>query len=149
MTPPKHVYVTYIRTTPEQLWEAITDPAWTARYFHGTRIDLRPERGAKLVYRNPDESLAVDGEVLDVEVGKRLSVSWRSLWSDALAREAASRVTFEIEAAGAQQCRLTVIHDRLEASPRTAEEVGQGWPWILSSLKSVLETGEALPTPGA
>ncbi len=147
MTPPAHVFVTYIRTTPEKLWEALTHPDFTQRYFHGTRVKLGNAKGEPFFHLYPDGRAAVEGEVLDIEVGRRLSVSWHVLYDEEQRREKPSRVSYEIERVGANQCKLTVVHDDFDGETKTWREVGKGWSWILDSLKSLLETGEALAEP--
>lgn len=147
MSAPRHVFVVYIRTTPDKLWEAITSPDFTVQYFHGTRIESDWAPGSPVWYRNADGSAAVDGEVLEAEVGRRLAITWHVNYDAEASRERPSRVSFEIEAVGPEQCRLTVVHDDFDGETRTYQGVGEGWPWILHSLKSLLETGTALPAP--
>ena len=147
MTAPRHVFATWIRTTPSRLWEAITSPDFTRRYFHETRFEAELKRGAPVYYRNPDGSVAVEGEVLELEPECRISISWHVLYDEEQSRERPSRVTFEIERAGPDLCKLTVVHDGFDGETKTFRSVGEGWPWILHSLKSLLETGEPLPDP--
>ena len=147
MSSRSHVFVTYIRTSPDKLWEAITSPDFTVQYFHGTRIESKYEPGAPVIYRNPDGSVAVDGEVLEAEVGRKLAISWHVNYDEEQSRERPSRVAFEIDAAGPELCKLTVVHDDFDGETKTYREVGEGWPWILHSLKSLLETGTPLPPP--
>lgn len=139
-TPPAHVYRIYIRTTPEELWRALTDGAITPRYVYGTAVESTWEPGAPYRYATPDGNTMVQGEVLAAEPPRRLVISWQSLWDPT--PSAVSRVTWEIEPAGAA-CKLTVIHEGL-----TEEEAGgfaDAWALILSGLKTVLETGQPLP----
>jgi uncharacterized protein YndB with AHSA1/START domain/DNA-binding transcriptional ArsR family regulator len=141
------VFEIYIRTTPERLWEAITDPAIRARYHFGVRAesDWTPGSSYVLVHPGSDGPLA-DGENLVVEPPRRLVQTMNVRWSDEAASEGTSRVTWEIEPVG-DSCRLTLVHDQLsEAAP---EEIYGGWPMILSGLKTWLETGETLTTPGS
>jgi uncharacterized protein YndB with AHSA1/START domain len=147
MKGPAHVFVTYIRTTPEKLWEALVNPDFTQRYFHATRVAVGAAAGEPFAHLYADGRTAVDGEVLEIEAGKRLSVSWHVLYDEEQSRERPSRVTYEIERVGENQCKLTVVHDRFEAETKTWRSVGEGWPWILDSLKSLLETGQPLPYP--
>ena len=141
------VFEIYIRTTPERLWEAITDPAIRAKYHFGVsaRSDWAPGSSYQLVHGGSDEPLA-EGENLEVDPPRRLVQSMNVLWSDEAKAEATSRVTWEIEPVG-DSCRLTVTHDQLrEDAP---EEIYGGWPMILSGLKTWLETGQQLTTPGS
>ena len=147
MSRPSHVYVTYIAATAEQVWEGLTSPEFTRRYFHNTSVesDFRP--GSPVVFRNPDGTVAVDGEVLAAERPRQLAITWQVRYDAELAQEQPSRVCFEIDAAEGM-CRLTVIHDGFEEGSRVFERIREGWAPILCSLKSLLETGEPLPTAG-
>jgi uncharacterized protein YndB with AHSA1/START domain len=132
------VYEVVIRATPEAIWEAITTPEFSRRYFHGARITNTPERHLALA---PDGSVWGDEATLEWDPPRRLVHGWRSLYDPALATEPESRVTWEITPRDDGGCVLTVVHDRLEASPRTAASVsGEGWMSVLSGLKAVLES---------
>ena len=139
------VYSVFIRATPEQVWDAITKPEFTTRYFHGTRIESTFEPGAPYLSLAGDggETL-VDGEVLESDPPRMLKHTWRALYDPETASEPFSRVTWEIEAQEGGVTKLTVIHDQLEAAPKTAESVAGGWSYVLSGLKTLLETGEPL-----
>ena len=141
------VFEIYIRTTPERLWAAITDPAIRAKYQFGAGVESAWTPGSAYALKHPasDRPLA-EGENLVVEPPYRLVQSMRTLWSDDAEREGTSRVTWEIEPVG-DSCRLTVTHDQLrdDAPP----ELYGGWPMILSGLKTWLETGQTLTTPGS
>jgi uncharacterized protein YndB with AHSA1/START domain/DNA-binding transcriptional ArsR family regulator len=141
------VFEIYIRTTPERLWEAITDPGIRAKYHFGVGAHSDWATGSRyaLRHQSSDEPLA-EGENLEVDPPRRLVQTMDVLWSDEARAEATSRVTWEIEAVG-DSCRLTVTHDQLrEDAP---EEIYGGWPMILSGLKTWLETGQQLTTPGS
>lgn len=139
------VYQVFIKASPERIWEAIVTPDLTERYFHGGRIAITPERR---VSRGPDGTLRGDSNVLEFDPPRRLVHEWRSLYDPELAEEQASRVTWEIEPHEDGYCRLTLTHDRLEGAPKTAADVsGPGWMFILSGLKTLLETGESLAGP--
>lgn len=140
--PPAHVFRTWIRTTPERLWAAITDPEVTTRYFHGTLVASDWTPGAPMTYRYEDGREVVRGEVIDADPPHRLVVTW-SFTAPRFEDDPPSRVTWEIEPQG-DVCRLTVTHDAFEARTATFHSVGEGWPAILSSMKSLLETGEPL-----
>jgi uncharacterized protein YndB with AHSA1/START domain len=141
------VFEIYIRTTAERLWEAITDPAIRAKYHFGAAIESDWTPGSHYVLNHPgaDGPLA-EGENLVVEPPRRLAQTMHALWSDDAEREGTSRVTWEIEPVG-DSCRLTVIHDQL--SDTAPPELYGGWPMILSGLKTWLETGQTLTTPGS
>ena len=139
------VYSVFIRATPEQVWDAITKPEFTTRYFHGTRIESTFEPGAPYLSLagDGDETL-VDGEVLESDPPRMLKHTWRALYDPETASEPFSRVTWEIEPQEGGVTKLTVVHDQLEAAPKTAESVAGGWSYVLSGLKTLLETGEPL-----
>jgi uncharacterized protein YndB with AHSA1/START domain len=139
------VYSVFIRATPEQVWDGITKPEFTTRYFHGTRIESTFEPGAPYLSLagDGDETL-VDGEVLESDPPRMLKHTWRALYDPETASEPFSRVTWEIEPQEGGVTKLTVVHDQLEAAPKTAESVAGGWTYVLSGLKTLLETGEPL-----
>jgi uncharacterized protein YndB with AHSA1/START domain len=137
------VYQVYIQATPEQIWEAITRPEFTVKYFYGTRVESDLAVGSPFLYRGGDsDEVLVDGEVIESDPPKRLTVSWRFLYEPELAAEEPSRVTWEIEPQEGGYCKFTALHEELGA--KTAEHVAGGWPWIVSGLKTLLETGKAL-----
>ncbi len=139
------VYAVFIKASPEQIWEAITKPEFTSRYFYGSLVDSRFEAGAPYRSWSPDrEKLWVDGEVLDSDPPRRLSYTWRALYDEETAAEEPSRVSWEIEPQEGGVSKLTVVHDQLERAPKTAENVAGGWMYILSGMKTLLETGEPL-----
>ncbi len=141
------VFEIYIKTTPERLWEAITDPELRARYSFGVRVDSDWEAGSRYESAHPNGPVAIAaGENLEVDPPRRLVQSFTALWSDEVKSEGTSRVTWEIEPV-ADSCRLTVTHDQLREGAN--EELYGGWPMILSGLKTLLETGEDLTTPGS
>ncbi len=137
----------YIKTTPERLWEAITDPEMRSKYSFGTRVSSDWTPGSRYEATGPDGTgVWVEGENLEVEPRRRLVQSMTALWSEDVKREGQSRVTWEIEPVG-DSCRLTVIHDELREGAN--DELYGGWPMILSALKTLLETGEQLTTPAS
>jgi uncharacterized protein YndB with AHSA1/START domain len=136
------VYSVFIRATPEAIWDAITKPEFTVKYFHGSRITIDAHRRRSLA---PDDSVRGDSEVEEWDPPRRLVHGWRSLYDPELAEEEESRVTWETEPQGDGTTLLTVVHDRLEGAPKTAASVtGTGWMYVLSGLKTLLETGEPL-----
>ena len=145
--PMEKIYEIYIKTTPERLWQAITDPEIRAKYNFGTRqiSDFTP--GSRVEVTHPGgDGLLGEGQNLEVDPPRRLVQSMVALWSDEAKAEGTSRVTWDIEAVG-DSCRLTVTHDQLREGAN--EELYGGWPMILSGLKTWLETGELLTTPGS
>jgi uncharacterized protein YndB with AHSA1/START domain len=143
--PMEKVYEIYIRTTPERLWDAIIDPDIRSKYNFGARVTSEWKPGAAIEMSSPTGLLG-GGEVLEVDPPRRLVHTMTALWDDDVRREGASRVTWEIEPVG-DSCRLLVVHDELrqDANP----QLYGGWPMILSGLKTWLETGELLTTPGS
>jgi uncharacterized protein YndB with AHSA1/START domain len=136
------VYQVFIKATPEQIWDAITKPAFTARYFHGARVENTATRHTA---SGPEGQVWGDEATIEFDPPRRLVHGWRSLYDAELAEEPESRVTWEIESHDGGVCSLTVVHDGLEGSPRTAQSVsGAGWMYLLSGLKTLLETGEPL-----
>ena len=140
------VFEIYIKTTPEQLWEAITDPEMRAKYSFGVQIDSDWTAGAGYESSVPGVIDIAAGENLEVDPPRRLVQSFTALWSDEVKSEGQSRVTWEIEPVGSS-CRLRVTHDQLRDDANS--ELFGGWPMILSGLKTRLETGEKLTTPGS
>lgn len=139
------VYQLYIKASQEAVWDAITNPAMVAKFFHGAQVESTYEVGAKLRSLSPDGSdVWGDNTILECDPPRRLVHTWRSLYDPELAAEPESRVTWEIEPQAGGFSRLTLIHDRLDNSPKTGASV-KGWSYILSNLKTVLETGESLP----
>ena len=139
------VYSVFIRATPEQVWDAITKPEFTMRYFYGSELESTFEQGASYKQWAPErEKLWVEGEVLESDRPRRLAHSWRSLFDEESAAEEPSRVTWEIEPQEGGVTKLTVVHDQLEAAPKTAASVAGGWSYVLSGQKTLLETGEPL-----
>jgi uncharacterized protein YndB with AHSA1/START domain len=145
------VFEIYIKTTPERLWEAITNPEMRSKYTFGLWItsDWKPGssyKGAAGRATIAPNTAILEGENLEVDPPRRLVQSFRALWSDDVKAEGTSRVTWEIEPVG-DSCRLTVTHDQLRDGANS--ELYGGWPMILSGLKTLLETGEMLTTPGS
>ena len=141
--PMTQVYELFIRTTPERLWQALTDPQMTRQYFFGEAIHSSWKAGAEWHSIGPRGARDVEGTVVESDPPRRLVITWHILYDAELSKEQ-SRVTYLIEPRGAV-CKLSVTHDVSEA-PKTAGHVGtDGWTVVLSNLKTFLETGEALP----
>jgi uncharacterized protein YndB with AHSA1/START domain len=136
------VYQVFIKATPERIWDAITRPEFTTRYFHGAYVENTAELH---VARGPEGEDWGTGPTFEFDPPRRLVHEWRSLYDPDLAAEEASRVTWEIEPQEDGTTLLTVVHDQLEGAPKTAESVsGTGWTYVLSGLKTLLETGKPL-----
>ena len=141
------VFEIYIKTTPERLWEAITDNEMRRKYNFGVGVVSDWTPGSRYQAVHPMAPGALwEGANLEVDPPRRLVQSFTALWSEDVKSEGTSRVTWEIEPVG-DSCRLTVTHDRLREDANS--ELYGGWPMILSGLKTLLETGELLTTPGS
>ena len=160
------VYRVYIKATPQAIWDAITKPEWTERYGFGGRVEydeLRPggsyrvptteamkSAGARMGFSTPD--VMVDGEVIEADPPRRLVQTWRMLMDQETVAEGFTRLTYEIEESSGGVSKLTLVHElegapklaALTAGEREAEGAGGGWSWVLSDLKTLLETGESL-----
>jgi uncharacterized protein YndB with AHSA1/START domain/DNA-binding transcriptional ArsR family regulator len=142
------VFEIYIKTSPERLWEAITDPEMRQVYSFGVGVDSDWKAGSPYKGRHAAAGIDIsEGENLEVDPPRRLVQSLNALWSDEVKAEGTSRVTWEIEPVGDDSCRLVVTHDQLREDANG--ELYGGWPMILSGLKTLLETGEPLTTPGS
>jgi uncharacterized protein YndB with AHSA1/START domain len=141
------VFEIYIKTTPERLWEAITNGEMRQKYNFGVGITSDWSAGSRYESVHPAAGISIaEGENLEVDPHCRLVQSFTALWSDDVKSEGTSRVTWEIEPVG-DSCRLTVTHAQLREDANA--ELYGGWPMILSGLKTLLETGELLTTPGS
>jgi uncharacterized protein YndB with AHSA1/START domain len=137
------VYTVYIRTTPEKLWDALIAPEFTRQYWCETHQESTWTKGAEWKMLAPDGRVCDAGQVLEIDKPRKLVVSWRHELSEEVRAEGHSRATFEIEPA-ADAMKLTVTHEIDVPNSKLIQGVSGGWPPILSSLKSLLETGQAL-----
>lgn len=145
MSKPSYVYVTYIKTTAEKLWQALIDPDFNRQYWFGAHQESDWKKGSAWKILFADGRLADSGEIIDVDPLRRLVIRWRHEISPDLKAEGYTRCTIEIEPMG-NVMKLSVTHETEKEGPsKFIGEVSQGWPYILSSLKSLLETGKALP----
>ena len=146
MSKASFVYVTYIRTSPEQLWQALTDPEFNRQYWFDAHQETDWKKGSpwKLVFS--DGRVADAGEILDIEPLKRIVIKWRNEFLPDFKAAGYTRCTMDIEQTG-EILKLSVLHEAEAEGPHKLieEGVSKGWPIILSSLKSLLETGSALP----
>jgi uncharacterized protein YndB with AHSA1/START domain/DNA-binding transcriptional ArsR family regulator len=161
MTSPEFVYITYIRTTPERLWQALTDPAFTRRYW-GATFESDWTTGSTVTWTQGGVTVTDPAQVvLESDPYRRLAYTWNTLtpelaeafgFSDEfrarVAAEPRSKVTFDLEPLG-QTVKLTVVHDGFEPGSAVLESISGGWPAILANLKTLLETGETLPEPAS
>jgi len=137
------IYVTYIRTTREKLWNALTKPEFTREYWFGATQDCTWEMGAPWTLLFADGSTADRGEVLEVDPPNRLVLSWSNVFRPECAAEGPSRASFMLEPAG-DNVKLTVTHEIDRENSVFLKALSNGWPLVLSSLKTLLETGHAL-----
>lgn len=140
------VFEIYIKTTPEKLWHAITDPELRAKYTFGMRIETDWTQGSAFRGMGGPDLVITQGVNLEVDPPRKLVQSFSALWGEDVKAEGTSRVTWEIEPVG-DSCCLTVTHDQLREGAN--DQLFGGWPMILSGLKTLLETGETLTTPGS
>src|SRR5882672_9094915 len=141
---PMTVYTIYIASTPEKVWEALSSAELSRKYFFGNTVELEPRVGGSYIVRTPDGALHISGEVVECDPPKKLTVTFNVNWPELIEKLGPTLVTYEIEQAG-DAVKLTLLqsHDR-PLSDDILSGGRQGWPAILSSLKSVLETGNAL-----
>jgi uncharacterized protein YndB with AHSA1/START domain len=143
MADSRFVYVTYIRATPEKVWQALIEPEFTRQIWSETWQESEWKPGASWRLMIPDGRVGDSGEVLEIEPGRRLVLKWRNEFKPELRAEGDSRMTYELEQQG-DSVKLTIIHEMDKPDSKLIEGVSTGWPAILSSLKSLLETGEPL-----
>jgi uncharacterized protein YndB with AHSA1/START domain len=143
MAESRFVYVTYIRTTPEKLWQALIDPEFTRRFWVETWLESEWKPGASWRMLVQDGRVIHTGEILEIEPGRRLVLSWQTELFPEVRAEGPSRVAFELEKVG-DSVKLTVIQENDTPDSKTIDMASNGWPLILASLKSLLETGEPL-----
>jgi uncharacterized protein YndB with AHSA1/START domain len=137
----RFVYVTYIRTTPAMLWDALRKSEFTRDYWFGTALESTWKTGASWAALMPDGRLNTEGTVLECDPMKRLVLSWQPRINPTMAAEGEARCTFELETRG-DTVKLTVIHESGRAGSATIAMVSTGWPLVLANLKSLLETGD-------
>ena len=145
MSKPEFVYVIYIASTPEKVFQALTDEKMSEQYWVGNRVVSDWKIGAPFALKLKREDKDVTGEVLEFDPPRRLAYSFRAAHTS-MEAEPPSRVTFELEPQK-DQVKLTVVHDKFEPGSKALESVSRGWPLVLSSLKSYLETGKVLYAP--
>jgi uncharacterized protein YndB with AHSA1/START domain len=141
MSKPEFVYTTYIETSAEKLWQALTEGDFTERYWFGYRFSSERRAGSSYEFSKPDAASG-EGTVLEFDPPRRLAYTW-NLCSAGAQQEPSSRVAFDLETRG-KVVKLTVTHDGFEEGSKTQRDISGGWPMVLSSLKSLLETGQPL-----
>jgi len=141
-TAPRHVFATFIRTTPDAIWRALTQSDFTTRYWYGSTVHSDWTVGAPWELHTANGQVGITGDVLEADPPNRLVVTYRQAWGGG--DEAPSRVTFEVEGAGPGVSKLTVVHETEPGSSTQIADVAAGWPFILAGLKTLLETGEPM-----
>jgi uncharacterized protein YndB with AHSA1/START domain len=136
----------YIGAPVAEVWKGIVDGEMTKHYVYGTRLESELQKGTQYAYVGDGGFKVVDGEILDIETEKRLVMSWNAHWEESGAEDRPSRVTFELSAAGPSTTKLHVVHDDFDGQTSTYSRSVEGWPLMMSSLKSLLETGKPLAT---
>jgi uncharacterized protein YndB with AHSA1/START domain len=139
-------YDIYIAAAPETVWNGLVEGSMTKQYVYGAEFQGQLKTGAPCAYVADGGFKAVDGEVLDVEPHKQLVISWSANWDEAVSKDAPSRVSFELTPVGAGATRLRVQHDRFDGETATYGSLVDAWPLLMSSLKSLIETGKPLPS---
>ena len=139
----RFVYVTFIRTSPEKLWDALTKPEFTRKYWFGSTQDSTWEPGSSWQLKAPDGRLTDSGKVIEIDKPRRLVLSWQHQMMPEMKAEGESRATYELEPQG-DVVKLTVTHEIGKKDSKLIKGVSGGWPIILASLKSLLETGESI-----
>jgi uncharacterized protein YndB with AHSA1/START domain len=143
MAESRFVYVTYIRTTTQKLWQALIDPEFTRRYWVETWQESEWKPGASWRLMIPDGRIGDSGEILEIEPERRLVLTWRNEFKPEMREEGYSRMTMELEQQG-EAVKLTIIHEMDKPGSKLIDAVSNGWPMLLASLKTLLETGESL-----
>jgi uncharacterized protein YndB with AHSA1/START domain len=142
MTTPDHVYSVYVQADAERIWRALTEGGETEQYYYSTRVGSDWKPGSRVVYQYPDGTVAADGEVLEIDPPRRLAMTFHARWDPEIEAEGPVRQTWEIEPAGPEASKLTVITSGM--GPKTAKEFAGGMVYIVSGLKTFLETGQRM-----
>lgn len=143
MAESRFVYVTYIRTTPEKLWQALIDAEFTRQYWLGMWHESDWEQGKPWRIMIPDGRIGHSGKIVEIDPGRKLVLEWRNEFQPELQAEGYTRAIFQIEPQG-EAVKLSIVHESDEPGSKMIETISSGWPRILASLKSLLETGEPL-----
>jgi DNA-binding transcriptional ArsR family regulator/uncharacterized protein YndB with AHSA1/START domain len=144
MLAPDHVYSVLIRATPDRVWQAITDGVETERYYYNTRVESEWSIGGRIAYAYPDGSVAADGEVIEIDPGRRVLMTFHPRWSPEIEAEGPVRMTWQVESAGDGLTKLTVVTSGMRDGGVIQAEFGAGIEYIVSGLKTWVETGETM-----
>jgi len=143
---PQFSYEVYIAAPPAQVWKALVDAEMTRKYVYGTRLRSTLKRGSRYAYLGDGDFEAVTGEILEIEPERRLVLSWEAHWDAEVSKDRASRVSYELAPVGPKTTRLALRHDGFEVRTPTYTGSIDAWPMLMSSLKSLVETGRPLET---
>lgn len=141
-----HYFEVYIRSTPEKVWQALTDGAMTANYYYGTAVESDWKNGSTYQYSMPDGNAMISGEVVESDPPRKLVTTFQPHWDEESEKSGLSKVTYELTPVG-DAVRLTLLHEGIDPALKMAQGVVHGWSAILSGLKTYIETGEALNLP--
>jgi uncharacterized protein YndB with AHSA1/START domain len=139
-------YDIYIGVPAAKVWNGIVDREMTRHYVYGTRLESKLKKGAPYAYVGDGDFKVVDGEILEIDPEARLVMSWKAHWDDSVAKDRPSRVSYELSAVGPSTTKLHLMHDDFASETATYTGSVEGWPLMMSSLKSLLETGKVLAT---
>jgi uncharacterized protein YndB with AHSA1/START domain len=145
MAAPKHVYSIFIQAPPEAVWRAITEGDETVRYYYGTRVASDWQPGSPIAYTYPDGSVAADGEVISIDPPRELTMSFHARWDPEIEADGPVRQTWQLEAGADGSCRLSVVTEGLKPGSKTEAEFTGGIVYIVSGLKTMVESGAAAP----
>ena len=140
------VYDIYIGASAAKVWKGLIDADMTKQYVYGTRLESKLKKGSPYAYLGDGNFKVVEGEILEIEPEKRLVMSWKAHWDDSVAKDRASRVCYELSASGPSTTRLHLVHDDFDGPTATYSGSIDGWPSMMSSLKTLIETGKPLAT---
>src|SRR5262245_55925331 len=139
-------YEIYIAAPLTQVWNGLVDGEMTRHYVYGTRLESTLEKGSPYAFVGDGNFKVVDGKIIEVDPEKRLVMSWNAHWDEKVAKDSASRVSYDLSAVGSATTKLRIVHDQFNGPTATYMGSVEGWPLMMSSLKSLLETGKPLAT---
>jgi uncharacterized protein YndB with AHSA1/START domain len=145
----QYSYELYIAAPVATVWRGLVEPQFTKQYVYGTRFESELAKGAPYAFLGDGDFKVVEGTVLDISPEKTLALTWSAHWDEAAAKDRASRVRYELTPSGPDTTKLRIVHDDFDGETATYRGSVEGWPLMLSSLKTLLETGKALPVRGA
>jgi uncharacterized protein YndB with AHSA1/START domain len=141
----KYEYQIYIAVPIEHVWKGLTDGDFTKQYVYGTRMQSTLQKGSPYAFVGDGDFKVVDGQILDAKPNSRLSFTWRAHWDQHVSSDPESRVTYELTSPGPTVTKLRIVHDQFDRETATYKGSVEGWPLMLSSLKTLLESGKPLP----